>query len=64
MRHIRTLVAVALALSVFLVSETFAYWTSGGESASRQGYSRAISRENSWEGFVTLSPAERGASSM
>ncbi len=41
MRHIRTLVAVALALSVFLVSETFAYWTSGGESASRQGYSRA-----------------------
>jgi sporulation protein YlmC with PRC-barrel domain len=40
MRHIRTLVAVALALSVFLVSETFAYWTSGGESASRRGYSR------------------------
>jgi len=41
MRHVRTLVAAALALSVFLASETFAYWTSGGKSASRQGYTRA-----------------------
>ncbi len=37
MRRVRTLVAAALALSVFLASETSVCWTSGGESASRPG---------------------------